>query len=48
MLDSLDWNLNITTPGEYARVIIKEFLNADDQEFVLLNLDDYINICLAS
>ena len=23
ILETLDWNLNITTPGEYARVFIK-------------------------
>ena len=29
VLLSLDWNLNITTPGEYAREFSKEMLNED-------------------
>lgn len=30
VLESLDWNLNITTPGEYARNFIKYIFNEEE------------------
>eukprot|EP00828_Plagiopyla_frontata_P042553 TRINITY_DN637_c0_g1_i2.p1 TRINITY_DN637_c0_g1~~TRINITY_DN637_c0_g1_i2.p1 ORF type:complete len:281 (+),score=16.91 TRINITY_DN637_c0_g1_i2:101-844(+) len=48
ILESLDWQLNIQTPGEYAREFIQYLFEEEDQLKLLDYVDDFMDICIAN